>query len=599
MPFPRLNRTACRQVTLALVCALACAAPSAAQNGGNAVNTDSLIDVAAHGALPNDVHDDASAIRAAIDAARAAGAGGIRFAPGRYDLEAGPDPALFTLKEIAGFTIDGGGAEFFVHGTTGVFALAGCRDITIRGLSVDFARLPYSVGTVTDAADTHFDVDVFPDYPVQGGEPVQAFMDYDPDTLLPCPQGLDVYALGKDAFRTELLGPQKLRVFTPRNTGIRTGVLAVLRHQVYDRSAFVFSRSRDIAVRDIAVYTCPGMGLVAAECHNVSLERFNVLRKPGTRRPVSATADASHFSGCTGDVTIRDCTFEGMGDDAVNAKTGLYLAVLERVDDHTVLARHNLRMQCLPDPGDRLELTPPDTLIPYGTAVVRDARLESDSVTHRVTFEEALPEALKPGDLLGNASRNPRLHISGCTVHANRARGFLLQTRDAVVENCTFQDVTSGGIMVIAEVTHFYESIPARQVVIRNNRFIHCNYGGPLCPGVITIAGILKGFAYATTPGVFHDITFEGNTIETADNAAIFVAGAEGLTLRNNTVTGVCRKPTDPRCRSAIALMGSRDVHLEGNRILRGEQGEGCDAVLTLGEGTDAPTITLTANTGF
>ena len=36
---------------------------------------------------------------------------------------------------------------------------------------------------------------------------------------------------------------------------------------------------------------------------------------------------------------LEDCTFEGMGDDGVNVKSGLYLKVTERVDEHTVLAQ--------------------------------------------------------------------------------------------------------------------------------------------------------------------------------------------------------------------------------------------------------------------
>ena len=45
---------------------------------------------------------------------------------------------------------------------------------------------------------------------------------------------------------------------------------------------------------------------------------------------MSATADAAHFGGCKGTVSLEDCTFEGMGDDGVNVKSGLYLTVVER-----------------------------------------------------------------------------------------------------------------------------------------------------------------------------------------------------------------------------------------------------------------------------
>jgi hypothetical protein len=395
------------------------------------------------------------------------------------------------------------------------------------------------------------------------------------------------------------VAPQVLRVFTKQAFDMKVGFLAVLRHQTYGFNALSFHACKEVTVEDITVYHTPGMGLTAGQCHNMNIRRFNVLIKPGTRRMISANADGSHFGGCTGLIRIEDCIFDGQGDDAINAKAGLYLGVTEKLDARTVLAKHNLDMLDPRDPGDVMELTPPDTLIPYGTATVASCMVLEDGKTHRLVFEEDLPERLALGDLLGNATRCASFEIRNCTFSRNRARGILMQTRGAVVEDCTFKDITSGGIWVLAEVTHFFECIPARDIVIRNNTFDHCNYGGPLGDAVIGAFAYLKGFAPPPEPGVFKNIVMEGNTIRQADNCAIYLAGAEDVVIKDNIIEGACSMPTQGHGSNAIYIRSSRNVALTGNRVEKAEQGPACENVLEIGPGCEEETITSVGNTGF
>jgi parallel beta-helix repeat protein len=256
-------------------------------------------------------------------------------------------------------------------------------------------------------------------------------------------------------------------------------------------------------------------------------------------------------------------------------------------------------MQSMPDPGDEIELMPQDTLLAYGTVKVQSAKMEIDGHTHRVTFEGPMPKEVKRGDMLANASKLPRARISNCTFQRNRARGMLVQIRDAVVEGCTFKDVTSAGVLIIAETVHFYESIPARHVALRNNTFEHCNYGAAMARGVISIEGITPGWKDAPLPGVFRDITIENNKINRSDNAGIFMTGTDTAVIRGNDIRGVCDKPTQDRCAAAIYIESSRNVKLEGNHVEQALQGAGCKTILELSANNDAATITTTGNTGF
>jgi hypothetical protein len=226
-----------------------------------------------------------------------------------------------------------------------------------------------------------------------------------------------------------------------------------------------------------------------------------------------------------------------MGDDGVNIKSGLYLTVRQRVDDYTVLGQHNLKMSDLPDAGDTLEMAHTDTLSPFASGTVREARMEpGEGGMHRVRFEAPLPAELREQDVLGNASRVARLRMSRCTVRANRARGVLCQTRDAMIEDCTFQNCTGPGVMVLTETVHFYESIGTRDVIVRNNRFENCNRGAASAEAALCALAYLKGFAYPGKPGVHRDVTLDGNHIVSTDESGIFAVGVDGLKVRGNTI---------------------------------------------------------------
>ncbi len=561
--------------------------------------TPTWIDVTDFGAVPDNGEDDTLAVMEAIAHAHEVEYPVVRFPKGRYHFAEGAnaeDPRRpFIFREIDGLVVEGEGAELIFSGLVAPFHFSHCSDVTVRGLTIDWDRPPFSAGEIVAIDGLTFDVRVFDDYPVEGGEPVQAFQDFDPETRLPRRLGVDSYY---NVDRTELVAPQTLRIYTNHPTQVETGYWAVLRHQVYAYNAFYFGRCEDVRLEDITIYTVPGMGVVADTCHNVTLERFNVLIRPDSDRLMSATADGSHFSGCTGLIRIDNCEFEGMGDDAVNIKTGLYLTVREQIDDQTVIGRHNLDIPTVPDVGDILEFSPTDTLLMYGQGEVEEAELLDDGNT-RVRFTEPLPAELEVGHVLGNASRVARAHISNTHVRRNRARGFLIQIRDALIEDCTFTDITTAGVFVMTEVVHFYESIAPRDIVVRNNIFENCNFGNPPAEGVIMVYAYLHGFEFPPKPGVIKNITLENNTIRGGNSAGIFVSCTDGIVIRDNVIEDVCHAPHRDIPRGAIYIMSTRNAEITGNTVKLDRQGPECDAPLLQGAGNEEDTFVIEDNVGF
>jgi len=542
------------------------------------------IDVTSFGAIPNDGEDDTQAFLDAFREARNADDHVIVIPEGRYNLRADGNPknrgTLFPVNDADGLTIEGHGVELMMSGSGAIFSFTGCRNIVVQGLTIDWDRPAFSQGTVVASAADSFDVQIEPDYPVEGGEPVGAFMSYDPITRLPAGKNLDVYG-GVD--RTELVGPQLLRVYSKNSAKVSPGTLLVLRHQVYGPNILHFERCTNVLVSDVTVYAAAGMALTAHVSTDVSLKHFNVLIRPGSGRLMSANADAAHFGGCKGTVSLEGCTFEGMGDDGVNIKSGLYLIVRQRLDDHTVLCQHNLKMVDLPDEGDVMEMSRMDELLPFSSDKVTAATLDpgADNL-HRISFSNALPPELREGDVLGNSSRVAALRMRGCTVRANRARGVLCQTRDAVIEGCTFRNCTSAGVLVVPETAHFHESIGTRNVTVRENLLEGCNLGAATAEGALAALAWLPGNAYPTKPGVHRDVVFENNRIVDTGNSAIFAVGVDGLAIRGNTIERACMTPTRENARYAIRVMDSSRVAIEGNTVDPKQQGPGMTGPLSV-----------------
>ena len=542
-----------------------------------------MVDVTSFGAVANDGQDDTQAFLSAFHEAQFHGVKVIRIPKGQYNLRTDGDclradgkwankSPLFSLTNLDGLTIRGEGAELMMSGNSTIFAFKECKNITLEGVTVDWQRPPFSQGTVIANALGHFDVQIESGFPVRGGEPVAAFMDYDSATRLPLGANFDV---GDAVERTELISPQVLRIHLKQNILVPVGTLLVLRHQVYGYGQLIgFVRCADVLVRDVTVYTAPSMGLAGYVCTNISLKRFNIRLRPGSGRLMSTTADATHFSGCKGTVSLEDCTFEGMGDDGVNINSGIYLTVLQRLDGHTVLCQRD----DLPDAGDLMEMSHPDTLLPFSTGGVKSASLELGTNNQAIVkFEAPLPVELCVGDLLANASRVARLRMRHCTVRANRARGVLCQTRDAVIEDCVFRNCSSAGVLVLTDAGWFFESIGARNVTVRNNLFAKCNQGAATAEGTLAALAWLKDWAYPPQPGVHRDVCFAGNQIIGSANSGIFAVGVDGLTIRNNTVEQACLKPTRESGRYALCVMNCARASVAGNNINPKQQGTGME----------------------
>ena len=170
-------------------------------------------------------------------------------------------------------------------------------------------------------------------------------------------------------------------------------------------------------------------------------------------------------------------------------------------------------------------------------------------------------------DLLANVSKCARFEFINCTAYNVRGRAVLVQTREALIENCCFENCTGQGVHVDTAAP-WMESIGTRDVVIHNNRFINCGNG-------ITNYCDASGITIETEcdnpcVGVHKNIVIEDNLFSGGVKPAILVKCADGVKIMNNRLLSK---------NHAVHIEYTKNVEFSGNNfnIDRISVGEGCE----------------------
>jgi hypothetical protein len=123
------------------------------------------------GADPTGVKDATAAVQRAI-ASLARRNARLVFPAGKYTFAAS-DAVLMEFHGYEGLEIFGNGAELSFSGATRPMLINGCKDLEVHDIIVDWARPPFSQGTIKSISDRTITVAVDPAYPVDGSERVQ------------------------------------------------------------------------------------------------------------------------------------------------------------------------------------------------------------------------------------------------------------------------------------------------------------------------------------------------------------------------------------------------------------------------------------------
>ena len=421
--------------------------------------------------------------------------------------------------------LDAQGATLLVDGFMEPVSLRDCEGITIRGLTIDHARRPYSCGSVrmTDPATGRAEILFDADTPVREGTPLRLrYLFRDPVT------GRDLQAGIRELYVTD---PARAEVILDRQVPDGTRFCTI--HTYHFRPGILIERAKNIRLEDVTIHSQPGMGIVGNRSEDVTLTRLRVV--PGPGEMWSTNTDATHFTSMKGLLRFENCEFEGQGDDFTNVH-GYYQAVVKRESDTVVYLREKTpdgtHAQTLdyPDPGDLLELTSHDTLHVLDSFRVVDCVPMPDDWMCRVTLDHPLPENTD-GWMLADVTRLPRLEVIGCHASSHFARSILIKTRSARIEGNTFRGVQGPAIVAAAE-SWWYEGVCPANVVIRRNRIVNCGWAWGEAAGIV-----VKADADHPEGQSIRNVVIEDNEIDAPHKEhAIFCRNVDGLRIARNRV---------------------------------------------------------------
>ncbi len=488
----------------------------------------------------------------------------LSFGPGRYDFW--PDRAVehyawitnndeglkriaFPLYGIKNLEIDGQGAQFVFHGYLNPFFLDHTNHVTLKNFSIDFARAFSSEAIITAVRDDSVDVTISEQFPykIDNGiltfcgdkdsketlYPVDSILEFDPQKRETAYNVVD-YWHGPN-FQVTEIGPRKLSVKLAhvKATLGDVFVFAAAHRKV---PGIVISDSADTMLEGVSIYCAGGMALVAQRSHNIMLDHVQVTPAPNSGRVLSASADATHYSNCSGKIIMTHCLFECQDDDATNIH-GIYEQVTQKLapDQIEVKLVHPQQhgFECFA-PGAKIEFVHCDSLITYATGTVKAVDTLNEEYA-RITFTTSLPQDLVPKDVVAQIDTYPDVEINHCEVRGNRARGFLIGSRGRVVIEDNVFHTPGAALLFEGDGRYWFEQSGVRDVTIRRNLFDDCNYGTWGNATIEVGTGMEK--AAAGKIRYHRNILIEDNTFHRFDPRLLRAYSVDGLIFRHNTIT--------------------------------------------------------------
>jgi hypothetical protein len=445
-------------------------------------------------------HNNTLDLVSAIESCKNEGASTLMFEKNRYVFddtfapdtpvcvsnhgEIGYRKSAFFLHGIDNLTIDGSGSTFVFKGIMNAFHILDCKNVTVKNLTIEFPDYPYPNGFVSNIGENFFDMRFDSDKVILGQNDTLyvkngAFCDrvhtdvrFDGITH-EIVRGTGDNSLNKNLndIKKELLQNGQIRFFDPPVMPKKTDVFGLLTG-IRRASGILIDNSESTSIENVTIHSCIGIGVMAQNCKDVTIDRISVTASEG--RYVSSAADATHFVGCTGNITVKNSLFEHMLDDALNVH-GIYTSTVAAGEGYAVVKFMNSASVGIElyKKGDSVISVDPDTLKASALMTVKDAVLINRNHI-RLTFEEGL--TVKVGELIDNVSAYPSLLFENNVVQNNRARGMLIATnRPAVIKNCRFH--TSGSAIVLeCDGKFWFESGAVHDLTIENNVFDDCKY---------------------------------------------------------------------------------------------------------------------------
>ncbi|MFI3318804.1 MAG: right-handed parallel beta-helix repeat-containing protein [Rikenellaceae bacterium] len=522
----------------------------------------------------------------------------------------------FFLSGMDNVTIDGHGTKFIFHGVLAPFVVEDGENIEIKNLTIDYAYPLYSEGKIVaaDSKNRCYDMEISDDfsYEIRDGElifltpyyefPIGQNYAYDPATRsvaymassipdqsgsgqkiekgnqlfeeygFDYKYGIDPYDFSirqrgtKLLYAAEELRKGLVRIYPKSNIKMpKVGWVMVMKgRQGYNRlfAGFKFESVKNLALENITLHHAAGMGYLFENCENTDMYRCKLI--PSGDRLISATADATHYVGCRGKLSMRDCVMQSQLDDGTNIH-GAFQSVERAEGEHTLLVRSIHHQQfgfVLGRRGDKISLVDPLKNLDELSLLTLESVERLNSRYQLLTFAEPLPKGIRKDLLLENITAQAEVLIENSNFSRNRARALLISTAAGTVIRNNYFSVEMSGVMLLGPGYEYYwaESGFASNVLIEGNKFENCGTGKKIAPSIMVRNG--QNF-----DGIkMKNINIKGNNFIQSENYILQIDGVQGVNFEGNTMTSSHDYPQQDPTHPAISIANCEDLKFSNNR---------------------------------
>lgn len=487
--------------------------------------------------------------------------GRITIPPGDYLFHARWSQQS-TLKHLADLEIDATGATFWfeppmIHG----LLFEDCRNVTIRGLTVDFTRPCWFQARVTgvDRADGTITAALMPGY-----EPCDA--EGHPETS--GTRALMFYN-AEGSFINQRHSPGTWNLADARSTircsGIQgSGIPSSLKpgdHVVGTLRTGAALRSIGCSAmrfEGVNIWSSPGMAVYEGGGAGGNIYQLvRATRRPATNRLHAFGADIFHLAAADRGPTLDRCELAYGADDNLNIH-GSFGRVVARADER----RYFLDGAYAPE--DVIEFRDERSLELLGKTRVKSVKPAPDGPSLPISGNhDAKGGTLVELDATLNLPPLSLVVMDGkrsaagfvvrdCWLHDNFQRTLINGAPGGLIENNTLQN-TGEGLMVQFETWGPWMEGPfARDLVIRGNRFLASPPDRPAISVSMHPTGGGTDRRRISARPVTH-LTITGNTFARSSATPLVIHNVEGLEIHGNSIDhppdaaphqGLVRSPT-------------------------------------------------------
>jgi hypothetical protein len=499
-----------------------------------------------------------------IDTALASGQKRIVVPPGRYRVKPQRHCHL-RLRDLQDVEIIAKDVEMVCTETTLALAINNCRNVTLRGMTIDYDPLPFTQGRIVAMAPdkTWIEFEIIDGYPENLEMRIEIF---DQRTeLLKVETRYDwgpFQSLGNRRYRVSRGAGHR---FDPKRDLEEVGDILVTNssHAPGGQAghAIVTANSANVVLEDIRLYASNCFSYLEHDCDGTTYRRCSIDRRPlaedlqprGLRRLRSSDADAFHSKHAVRGPQIISCTAKYQGDDCVNICGEYYMVMGTTQNKIRMLSRHKSNIsigdsvELVSYTGERLadakvvaieadgKVKPEEQTFlkaQHMNQGTKDGLMRPDTDAWTLTLDRAV--ALPMGSVVASTRHTGNgFLVKDCDFGFNRSRGILIKGSNGQVVGNRLTGCWMASVLVAPE-WWWLESGSSSDLVIADNQITDCR--------ATAIEVVARGGTGALAPsGAHKNIAIRNNTILNSPLPSIYVTSTDKLVISGNQF-----KPLDP-----------------------------------------------------